>query len=69
MGVVMSHGSASRAQFQKNYAKVVASIANVVQWWHSERTKVSKPSGAEFLLCSQVVHRRQEAKQGGEIIE
>ena len=30
--------------------------------------RVSKPFGAELLLCSQVVHCRQEAKQGGEIV-
>ena len=30
----------------------------------SGRTKVSKPSVAGLLLCSQVVHRRQEARQG-----
>ena len=33
---------------------------------HSGLTGVSKPSGAELLLCSQVVHRRREAKQGEE---
>ena len=27
---------------------------------------VSNPSAAELLLCSQVVHHRQEAKQGEE---
>ena len=26
--------------------------------------KVSKPSGARLLLCSSVVHRQQEARQG-----
>jgi len=31
---------------------------------HSGRTELSKPSGAELLLCSQAVHSRQEAKQG-----
>ena len=35
---------------------------------HSGRTKLSKPSGAEPLLCSQVMHRQQEAKQGEEVI-
>ena len=31
---------------------------------YSGRTKVSKLSGAGLLLCSQVVHRQEEARQG-----
>ena len=34
---------------------------------HSGRQKVRQPPGAELLLCLQVAHCTQEARQGGDI--